>query len=249
MEHNPYAAPVHEGPPGGPTPIAAGADLTLEQVFKEAWRLKNGFKGTAWAALLVVGLITGGASALLGVVTVSPNDYAASGDMLNQYLTSAWQGLVLLPLSAPLYAGIAMLSLRRARGQDASFNSVFGYFTKMLPLVAAGLLTSLITYLGFAALVIPGIYLSIALIFAQWLVVDRNLGPWEAVTTSLKGVHRRWFHVFGVLFVAGLIVGVSAIPLGIGLIWTLPWFLLVEAVLYRSIFAEDSNAATPSAPG
>jgi hypothetical protein len=36
--------------------------------------------------------------------------------------------------------------------------------------------------------------------------------------------------------VVGLLVGLSALPLGIGLIWTAPWGINVIGVVYRRTF-------------
>jgi hypothetical protein len=227
--------------------VGAG-NLTMEQVLKEAWRLTKGFKGMAWASMIVVGLITGVASAILGFATVSPSEYQMAGDFVMQYVTSAWQGLVLLPLSAPLQAGVLMLAVRRIQGHDTEFGSVFSYFPKMLPLTLAGVIVALITYAGLALLIIPGIFLSTCLMFVQILVVDRNIGPIEAVKLSLSVVKGRFWHVFGTMFVAGCFVLLSVLPLGIGLIWSLPWMYLVMAVMYRSLFGVQSIPFLTSYP-
>ena len=71
-------------------------------------------------------------------------------------------------------------------------------------------------------LLIPGIYLSIAYRLAIPLVVERGLSPWQALEASRKAISQHWFKVFGLFFVLMLIMLLSMIPLGIGLIWTLP---------------------------
>jgi len=74
------------------------------------------------------------------------------------------------------------------------------------------------------------------------LIADRRLQPWQAMETSRKAVGKRWFPVFGLLLVVGLLVGLSAIPLGIGLIWTAPWAINVIGVLYRRAFGVAQTA-------
>ena len=54
--------------------------------------------------------------------------------------------------------------------------------------------------------------------------------------TSRKAIHQHWFKIFGLYIVLGVILLLSVIPVGIGLIWSLPLFILAFGVLYRTIF-------------
>lgn len=94
----------------------------------------------------------------------------------------------------------------------------------------------LLIYLGMILLLIPGIYLAVAYLLAIALVVERGLSPWQALEASRKAITQHWFKVFGLLIVLGLIIIVSAIPLGIGLVWSIPLMVVAMGVLYRTIF-------------
>ena len=98
---------------------------------------------------------------------------------------------------------------------------------------------SILIALGFMLLIIPGIYLSIAYMFALPLIVEKNMDFWQAMETSRKAVTQHWFKLFftGVLMV--IIYLISTIPLGLGLIWTIPMFVALHGVLYRRIFGID----------
>jgi uncharacterized membrane protein len=67
-------------------------------------------------------------------------------------------------------------------------------------------------------------------------VVERGLSPWQALETSRKAISQHWFKVFGLFLLLGIIMGLSMIPVGIGLIWTIPLFIISMGVLYRTIF-------------
>jgi uncharacterized membrane protein len=90
--------------------------------------------------------------------------------------------------------------------------------------------------IGFVLLIIPGIYLAIAYYMAMPLVVEKGLSPWAAMEISRKTVSKRWFTMFFFGIVMMLILIVSAIPLGIGLIWTLPMAMIAYGVIYRNMF-------------
>jgi len=94
----------------------------------------------------------------------------------------------------------------------------------------------LLVYLGMFLLLIPGLYLAVAYLLAIPLVVERGLAPWQALETSRKAISQHWFKVFGLFLLLGLITLVSAIPLGIGLVWSIPLFVIAMGVLYRTIF-------------
>jgi len=75
---------------------------------------------------------------------------------------------------------------------------------------------SLLKLLGFAALIVPGIYLSVAFSFVYIAMIDRNLGVWEAVKFSCARIHPHWWrmlllHVmcFGIMIVGLLFLVVG----------------------------------------
>jgi uncharacterized membrane protein len=116
--------------------------------------------------------------------------------------------------------------------------------------IVVGFLIMICTYLGFVLLIIPGIYLSIAYGLAKPLLVDRNLTPWQAMEVSRKALTHKWGSICLLYLAVMALVGLSALCLGIGLIWTMPWSMVVIGVLYRRIFgsAEPAPAAQRRTP-
>lgn len=98
------------------------------------------------------------------------------------------------------------------------------------------MLVTVLVYLGTLLLILPGIYLGVAYLLAMALVVERGLSPWQAMEASRQAIGQHWFKVFGLLLLLGAILLVSALPLGIGLIWSLPLSVAALGVLYREIF-------------
>jgi hypothetical protein len=239
---NPYAAPasaLQEAPRDSQVPsieeaLARGYDFTISDLLSEAWQRVKGTKGIIiggflvfYVVLLTASFLIGGFFGLLGFVSDSPV-LAVVGELVIGILASA--------LAYPFVAGISMVGIRRAADQPIRFNDIFSHFGRTVPLVITAILSMLLIYLGFALLIIPGLYLSVAYMLAIPLVVERGLSPWQALETSRKAITQRWFKVFGLFLVLGLISIVSAIPLGIGLIWTIPLFVIAMGVLYRTIF-------------
>ena len=144
--------------------------------------------------------------------------------------------LVITVLTYPFMAGLMMIGIRRAAGQPLSFNEIFSHFGRAVPLIITALVMTLLVYLGMLLLLIPGIYLSIAYMLAIPLVVERGLSPWQALEASRKAITQHWFKVFFLFLTMNIVVWISMLPLGIGLIWTIPMFIVMIGVLYNRIF-------------
>lgn len=212
--------------------IAGNYSFTISDVISEAWGKINGFKGKFWLAFLIYIGIT------IAVVVVA----SLLGGSMQQ---PAFLGqLAQMLIGFPLMAGLYMMGVKVAAGVPTAPGAVLAYFGKILPLIGAGILMYLLVAVGMILLIIPGIYLVVAYMFATPLVVDKNLSPWEALETSRKTVTHHWFQVFGLLIVNMLIVMIAAIPLGIGLIWALPLVIVTYGILYTKMFGFGSNTET-----
>lgn len=75
-----------------------------------------------------------------------------------------------------------------------------------------GLLVVLVTIIGFVLLIIPGIYLSIALNFFMYVIILENKKGWSTAERSMELVKGRWWAVFGRSLAFAIIV---IIPMGI----------------------------------
>lgn len=239
---NPYAAPASnlQEIPNGQVPsiaeaLSRGYDFTISDVIGEAWQRVKGTKGIIiggflifYIAMLLATFVLGFVLGMVGLLNESSPGSMMVGQLVISLLGSA--------VTYPFLAGINMIGIRRAADQPVSFNEMFSHFGRFVPLLLTGLLMTALIYVGLLLLILPGIYLSVAYMLAIPLAVERGLSPWEALETSRKAISQHWFKSFGLFLVLGLIMGVSALALGIGLIWTLPLFVIAIGVLYRIIF-------------
>lgn len=222
--------PESMGPSGSLEAAVAGDYyFTIGDVMSEAWGLVKGFKGSFWIALIILYVIFGVVFYLAGIISAS-----LFGDRGAQ-LAPLVNGLLSI-LVAPLYVGLIVLGIRRASGQPVSFMMIFEPFRRAPILIGAAICTTLLTYAGILLLVLPGIYLSVAYVMTLPLLALNELGVWRAMETSRKTLTHRWFGVFGLYLVVTFLTALSALPLLIPLIWTLPWAVLTIGVLYRRMF-------------
>jgi uncharacterized membrane protein/DNA-directed RNA polymerase subunit RPC12/RpoP len=214
----------------GANEVVPNYDFTIGAILKEAWQKTSGVKGPIWGAALMIFLVIIGFS--LGGWLLST---VLGGEGENLALSAALQ-ITLTVAIYPLIAGVMMIGLRHSVGRPVSWKQAFGYFALLLPLVVSSLLATVLTFVGFLLLLLPGIYLSLAYMLVIPLIVDKGMGPWQAMEASRQAIHQCWFKAFGLYFVMVLIYLVSIIPLGLGMIWTLPMFVMVSAILYRELF-------------
>lgn len=208
-------------------------DFDISALLSEAWRGTRGVKGSIWAACIILFLALLGLQVLIQMMLVPvfsfiSTDLAVVVGGILSFVTSI--------LAWPVQGGIFMIGLKRIEGKSFSYATAFNYFSKTIAIFFAVILMGIITTIGFILLIIPGIYLSVAYSLTIPIIVDQGLGPWQAMELSRKAIGRKWFKVFAVYLITMLIYMISMIPLGIGLIWTIPLMIMVAAVLYRTIF-------------
>ena len=95
--------------------------------------------------------------------------------------------------------------------------------------------------LGYLLLIVPGIYLSFAYMFSLPLMIEKDMSAWRALEVSRKAVTRIWFRATGFLLLISLLLTLAMIPLGIPLIWILPWVTLAFAMLYFKLFGAEGE--------
>lgn len=219
--------------------IAGDYTFSIGGILSEAWQKVSGNKGTALLAMLIyVGILLAfgiAASAVKGVLAAAAGD---TGALLGEFISQLAQIVV----TAPLGAGFFMLGVRMSVGAPASAGSILSYYDRIVPLALTTILCSLMVIIGMLLLILPGIYLAVAYFLAIPLVVDKGLRPWQAMEASRKAVTHRWFSIFGLSLILGLLYLLGALPLFIGLIWVMPMGMIAMGIVYRNIFGASSIA-------
>ncbi len=228
--NNPYSTPASDLTYRPDTGQQSGGnyDWTINDVLNEAWQKTRGFKLVYIVAIIVYLVISQGLSTVI--------NYLASDSLGVVFIGQLLIGLITYPLAA----GLMMMGVKRSLGLDVNFSTLFDYFNKAVPLFIMMLLASLIMFVGFVLLIIPGIYIAVAYSLALPLMVEKNLGIWEALETSRKAITHCWFRFFGLILIMILIIILSILPLGIGLIWTLPMLSICTGIVYRELFGVDN---------
>lgn len=218
--------------PGLIDTVSTRSDFSILGVIKDAWRETKGAKASILAGTIVMCLVMfviGAAGAFLGFDPTT---------MIGVVISMAIQALLTF-LSVIFTAGLLYMGVRKVSGDDISWKMVFEGFSYTGQIVLATLLQTILIGIGLLLLVLPGIYLIVGYGLTLPLILDRKMSAWEAMETSRKAIHKVWWKVAGAFFLMSCIYMVSTIPLGIGLIWTVPMFAVLIGVVYRCLLGVE----------
>lgn len=155
------------------------------------------------------------------------------------YLLTSYIPFAGMLIVCPLAAGFIIVSLMCFNSKTPGFNNFFGGFRHFLPLFVFTIVSTILIIIGLFLLVIPGLYLSIAYIFAPCLIVDKNIDFWPAMEISRKKVNQNFLGILFFSIVLMLINMIGCIPFLLGLFITVPLSTYMITAAYRDIFMES----------
>ena len=219
--------------------IAGNIEVGMLETLGEAWRKLKGFKLTCHVAILVYFLI-----AVLAVVVSFAIEWSISQigiDPVAVVILGTLLQMVVGVVSYPVFVGIHILGMRHAEDRSIATGMTLRYFNKIPVLLGCYLLMMIMILIGLVLLVIPGIYLMFAYMYAMPLIVEKNMSAWQALEVSRKAITKVWFRFVGLIFLIGIINLLAMIPLGIPMIWTIPWAVLAMAMVYTKLFGAEAQ--------
>ena len=209
--------------------MSANTDWRIGEVLKAAGEKQVGFKLTFFIAVGLYILI-GIPIAVAQAVTVGMGTGVASS------LVDIFISILLYPLGL----GFGLLGIRRALGKDTPVSTLWEPYSQFIPLSVMFLLMCVLIVAGFFLLILPGIYLAVAYSFAPYLIVEKNMGVWEALETSRKAITAYWWRYLGLMLILLLLFIVGTVPILIGLIWALPIMFIAIGEVFVATFETAS---------
>jgi hypothetical protein len=226
---------------------ARGYEVDIGNCISRGWALFKANFGVCVGATFLVMLCNQAAGFVAGLIPI-----------VGIFISLAVQG--------PLMGGLYNFFIKLIRGESPGVGEAFAGLSKGFWRMAGSfLLMCLMVYLWFVPpvvyaivmngsssqfgpifwiLVLVGLvgaaYFGVAFIFGLALAADLELGPWDSLRVSRRVVSRRWFSVFGLVFVAGLLSALGIFGCIIGIIFTMPIFYVVTLQAYEDIFGAGS---------
>ncbi len=183
------------------------------EAIRFGWEVATGNLGLFIVALLIMGMIS--------VFPVFFDSWVA--------------GVVSGLLEVVVGIGLMKMCLRFVNGDRGELVDLFGTFPLMISYILASIALSVVTTIGFILLVVPGIIWSIRFQFFGWVIVDKDVGPMQAMQESWEMTRGSAWNLFLLwLLLAGInILGTMALV--IGLLVTMPLSVLAMAHVYRQL--------------
>ncbi|MDJ0832319.1 MAG: hypothetical protein QNJ69_02285 [Gammaproteobacteria bacterium] len=213
--------------------------ISIRASLGEAWRAVKGFKLQCHIAFLlyfVISIVINMLSIPL-IIVVTQTGADATVASLISYLVQ----IVATMITLPMFFGIHIMGIRHLADKPVSSAMIFQFFNRIPRLLLTYVLMSLLILIGFMLLVLPGIYLSVAYMYAMPLVVEKNMPAWRALETSRRVISKNWFKFFGILLLVMLINLLAIFTLGIAYIWTIPWSILTMSLIHIKLFGAEAQ--------
>ena len=195
------------------------------------------FKKRPWfliGALVLVMIIS-----IIPNIFATPTEFGPDGKIIPHPLTArdVVVSLVSLGVSIFISLGLATLSLRahdNIEGVQIADLWNPGPFWRYL---GAHILTVIAIVLGFIAFVIPGFIIAVGLSFVPFLVIERGLGPIEAIKESWRLTKGHKGNLFLLMLALIGITLIGLIALVVGVFVALPITMVAYAHAYRTLSA------------
>src|SRR5262245_345022 len=228
----------------------------------EAWKLFLN-NPAAWIGMILITAIVVVLLVVLPIVfLIIPTGIFASRNETGAALATLGFTLLLIPViaivaiaaGAYLSGGMYRAAIKQTRGEAISVGDLFSGGDCFLRIFGLGALVVIGSFVLSAVLSVPGTVIEglrplgslvsnvLACIiggfifFAIPLIVDRNMGVFDAIRTSIETTKNQWWMFAIFTFVLGLLSFIGVIACGVGLLVTAPFYFTTPAVAYRDTF-------------
>ena len=165
--------------------------------------------------------------------------------------TNVFLGVILyiadIALTIVISMGLVKIALRFCDNEKGRFKDLFSQYRLFFKYLLASILYSLIVLGGYVLLIIPGIIWGIKFWFFDYFVIDKKLGPIEALKRSsaiTRGVKWDLFVFFLMIFGINIL---GALALVVGLFATIPTTMVAVAFVYRKLLAQTETVQASEA--
>ncbi len=155
--------------------------------------------------------------------------------------------LLLYPLMllvvAFLVAGTYKTAFKQLRGEPTSIGDLFSGADCFLRVLGTIFLVGILAMVGMIFCIIPAFIVLGFCFFALPLVVERRMGPIQAIQASIEATKKEWLMFTAFALVVQLIAGAGAILCYVGLLASYPVYFLIMTSAYRDVFGVAGASA------
>jgi len=241
--------------------MAENISLPVIETVKIAWSHVKGAKGAIWSILGFVALMQG-LIAVLSYMTQSMGGGALFVIVIFQIIVTviqlilAW-GLLYVGIQRALDMPLRVGMVRYVFDGGLFFKMIGFYILQIAVLLPAVLLffspviltqffaDSLLVDSISAVLCVIAVVLAIYLVFrmytAKGIIISKKVNPLRGIEESFNATKSNVWRLLALTLINVAIIIVSVIPLGIGLIWSVPYALISYGVVYKKLVSSRQD--------
>ncbi|MEM9051091.1 MAG: hypothetical protein AAGC47_03470 [Bacteroidota bacterium] len=198
--------------------IQNGYTISIESCISGGWNLFRKNPGP----FILYGLLAGVILFFLGLIPIA--------------------GAIASYLVGPaLYAGVYLGARKIDTEGSAELNDFFKGFDHVVQLFLYSLISGILISIATVLLIIPGIWLAVAVTLAMPMIVFAKTDFWESIKMSVKLVNKNWFQFFALWIIIILLNFVGVIFLFVGLLVTIPVTFCILYVAYKEVVGFSSG--------
>ncbi|MDN2481087.1 hypothetical protein [Vibrio agarivorans] len=139
-------------------------------------------------------------------------------------------------ISAPFFAGVSLMAMSHAAGLETKTRHIAKGLQFTIPVILATLAGLVLQ--GVAGMLLPfvSLYLSLAFTNSTLLICEKRVPPMSSLWLSLRAVNKKILPLAAIYITMMCLFVAGAMLYGIGLIFVLPLFFHVKAIIYREMF-------------
>ena len=156
-------------------------------------------------------------------------------------------------IAGPIGMSYSWTFLKAVRREKIEIKDMFSVFDRNYwNAVLAGLIKGIIVVFGLIMFVVPGVIFACRLAFVKFLIIDEKMEALEALKASWAMTKGHGWTIFGMFWLAVLIVIAGLLCLFFGVFISAMWIKASFAVLYHSVYMKKgiphTNGTVVQAP-
>lgn len=193
-------------------------ELSIEQVLTLTFELYSKNFIRFFIPILIAALISGSLSGALSkyIESIPLLEYGASEEAILNWFSNYIGTLIIIGFTLGIVSwvigtivnGVCVKYASDSMEKDkASLGEAFGFAAyKLLSLLAVAFITVILIALGFVALIVPGIILTVMFYLVFPVIIIEDVGAFESLSRSRRLVSHRWFKTFILSLIVGIII-------------------------------------------
>jgi uncharacterized membrane protein len=201
----------------------------ISEIFKSSWHI---FK-KQWLTIYAVQLLPVAVAMLYSFVQENMTKVTPAIGTTPFFTLTITLAYIFLQLVISM--GLIRAYLNITRNEKVDVNTFSSQIPKSINFIVTQFLLMLLVIFGLILFIVPGIYFYLKYMFAPYLVVDKNLGPLEALKASGKLTDGLKWDLTGFVLAATILTYSGILLFFVGLIITIPVATLSYVVLYNKL--------------